>query len=140
MNDHQQDEHFAQIKVGVMCYLHLWASLRKHVKVSIDDITQGIGLWDDKQGGYFAAFTDGNARTMRAGETYVCALSDEGPMVGQLDKIPPCTPVILDRQVLFLLEGLAQIGAGQPAEKSVEQVDMIAALIHAAQRARGAIH
>jgi|GEM_PF-3094206 len=121
-----QDE---ALKTGVMCYLHLWASLHKHVQLSHEEIAQGIDIWDDHGGGYFAAFTYGNRRLMQTGQTYVCALSDDGPMVGQLDKIPPCMPLNVDAQIAHLLEALARVGASQPADKTMQQVDVISKMI-----------
>ena len=111
-----------------MCYLHLWAALRKYVSLKNNEIAPDIGLWDDQQGGYFAAFNQGNARLLQVNQSYVCALGDEGPTVGQLQKIPPCVPVILPKDVIVLLNALAE-GEGGNTDTILKQVGMLAVLI-----------
>ena len=116
------------LKTGILCYLHLWASLRKHLNAAHGDIARDIGLWSDEMGSYFAAYNPGNRRMLQIGKTYVCAFGEDGPVVGQLDRVPPCTPVILSSDVLMLLDALAGTG-GEDVEKALAQVDMVCAMI-----------
>lgn len=116
------------LKVGVLCYVHLWAALRKHVSLNNIEIASDIGLWDDHQGGYFAAFNQGNRRLLQVNVSYVCALGDEGPTVGQLSKIPPCTPVHIPNDILMLLNAMGH-SEGTEAEKALKQVEMIAMML-----------
>ncbi len=116
------------IKVGVMCYLHLWAALRKYVSLKNHEIAADIGIWNDDDGGYFAAFNQGNARLLQVNTSYVCALGEDGPMVGQLQKIPPCMPVILPRDVVMLINALAE-GEGGNTDTILKQIEMLAMLI-----------
>ncbi len=116
------------LAAGVLCYLHLWATLVKRVKVEHADIMRDIGLWSDDMGGYFAAYTPGNRRMLQIGQSYVCGIGEQGPVVGQLDKIPPCTPIVLSADAKMLLDALAQSGTSD-AEKGWAQIAMIAAMI-----------
>jgi hypothetical protein len=116
------------VKVGILCYLHLWAALHKHVNLPHRDIAADIGLWDDQQGSYFAAYNQGNRRLLQINVSYVCALGDEGPTVGQLAKIPPCTPVAIAPDILILLNALAE-GEGKNTDTALKQIEMIAMMI-----------
>lgn len=122
------DDGFESLKIGVLCYLHLWAALHKHVSVPHGDIGRDIGLWDDRSGGYFAAYTPGNARMLQVNGSYVCAAGEEGPMVGQLDKAPPCDPVLIPPDAVVLLKGLA-VSGGSGTDKTLAQIAMIATMI-----------
>lgn len=122
------NERLEALKDGVFCYVHLWAALKKHVQIDHAEIEPYIGLWDDHQGSFFAAFNQGNKRTLQLNASYVCAIGEEGPAVGQLDKIPPCTPVQIPEAVLILLNALAKNGA-QSTEAAINQIGVLAMMI-----------
>ncbi|MCB1538351.1 MAG: hypothetical protein H6865_04970 [Rhodospirillales bacterium] len=118
----------AALADGVLCYLHLWASLRKHVQLADDEIEPDIGLWDDLAGGYFAVFTQDSPKKLRRASSYVCAIGADGPVVGQFDRLPPCAAVKLPREAGMMLTMLARSGP-QSARGAVRQIEVVAALI-----------
>lgn len=135
--DADSGETLAQLETGVFCYLHLWGCLRKHVQMKDADIMHGIGLWDDRQGGYFAAYTQGDRRMLQVSASYVCAAGPDGPVFGQLDKVPPCDAVTMSADARMLLNAMAQGGAPETSEKAMAQIAVIAKLVLAGLPVRG---
>jgi hypothetical protein len=122
------DPRTERVSEGVLCYLHLWAALHKHVQLAHDEIEPDIGLWSDLDGGYFAAFTQDSPTKLRRNNSYVCAIGEDGPMVGQLEVLPPSRVVKIPAEPLMLLVMMAK-GGPQPAENALKQIEMLAHMI-----------
>jgi len=124
----EQNERSERLSEGLLCYLHLWAALHKHVQLPHDEIGADINLWADDDGGYFAAFTQDSPKKLSRVSSYVCALGEDGPVVGQLDQLPPAKPVKIKDDARNLLNALAT-GGPRPGEQAWKQVQMVASLI-----------
>lgn len=111
----EPDERSARLSEGLLCYLHLWAALHKHVQLPDDDIAPAISLWADHEGGYFAAFTQDDPKKLSRVSSFVCALGEDGPVVGQLEQLPPAKVVKLKDDARSLLNAIA-MGGPKPAE------------------------
>lgn len=123
------DERAERLSEGLLCYLHLWAALHKHVQLPHDEIAADINVWADDEGGYFAAFTQDSPKKLSRVSSYVCALGEDGPVVGQLDQLPPAKAVKLKDDTRSLLNGLAT-GGPKPAEMVWQQIKMVAMLVN----------
>lgn len=123
------DERATRLSEGFLCYLHLWAALNKHVQLPDTEIAAGLNVWADTEGGYFAAFTQDNPKKLSRVSSFVCALGEDGPVVGQLEQLPPAKIVKLKDDARSLLNALAT-GGPKPAEMVWQQIKMVALLVN----------
>lgn len=122
------DERSARLSEGLLCYLHLWAALHKHVQLPHDEIAAGLNVWTDEDGGYFAAFSHDSPKKLSRVSSYVCAVGEDGPVVGQLKQLPPAKALKMKDDARQLLNALA-VSDHHSAEMAWKQIQMVAALI-----------